>query len=58
VLSVISEEVENSVVLHCAGRIVKGEETALLCAAVRQRGRNVVLDLEKWMPLMPQESEL
>lgn len=44
-LSVISEEVENSVVLHCAGRIVKGEETALLCAAVRQRGRNVVLDL-------------
>ena len=44
-LRVKSEEIGGSVVLRCAGRIVKGEETALLCPAVRQRGRNVILDL-------------
>lgn len=44
-LRVKSEEVGDSVVLHCAGRIVRGDEVALLCAAVRQRGRNIVLDL-------------
>lgn len=44
-LRVKCEELGNSVVLHCAGRIVHGEETALLCSAVRQRGRNLILDL-------------
>ena len=44
-LHVNSEELGDSIVLHCTGRIVKGEETALLCPAVRQRGRNVILDL-------------
>lgn len=44
-LRVKCEESGNSVVLRCAGRLVRGEETALLCAAVRQRGRNVILDL-------------
>ena len=33
------------VVLRCQGRLVRGEESALLCAAVRQYGREVVLDL-------------
>jgi len=45
VLHVNSEALGDSIVLHCTGRIVKGEETALLCPAVRQRGRNVILDL-------------
>ena len=44
-LNVKSEELGDCVILRCAGRIVKGEETALLCPAVRQRGRNVILDL-------------
>ena len=44
-LHVNSEELGDSIVLHCTGRIVKGEEIALLCPAVRQRGRNVILDL-------------
>lgn len=33
------------VVLRCHGRIVRGEESALLCAAVRQHGQVIVLDL-------------
>jgi anti-anti-sigma regulatory factor len=32
-------------VLRCHGRIVRGEESALLCAAVQHHGRDVVLDL-------------
>ena len=44
-LRVKSEELGDSVILRCSGRIVRGEETALLCAAVRLRGRNVILDL-------------
>ncbi|MFZ3342287.1 MAG: STAS domain-containing protein [Terriglobales bacterium] len=44
-LRVTSEELGNSIVLRCAGRIVRGEETSLLCAAVRHRGRKIVLDL-------------
>lgn len=33
------------VILRCTGRIVRGEETAILCAAAQQQGRNVILDL-------------
>jgi anti-anti-sigma factor len=36
---------DTGVVLQCSGRIVRGDETAILCAAVGQRGRNVTLDL-------------
>ena len=46
-LTVTVEELNGAVVLHCAGRIVRGEETALLCAASRQHGRTMILDLEK-----------
>lgn len=46
-LTVTVEKLDEAVVLHCAGRIVRGEETALLCAASRQHGRTVLLDLEK-----------
>jgi anti-anti-sigma factor len=35
----------NNAILHCQGRMVSGEEHALLCAALQQRGRNVTLDL-------------
>ena len=44
-LNVTTEDLNDVVVLHCAGRIVRGEETALLCAANRQHGRTVVIDL-------------
>ena len=36
---------DDKVVLHCQGRIVRGDETAILCAAVRQEARDVTLDL-------------
>jgi anti-anti-sigma factor len=34
----------DAVTLRCVGRIVRGQETAILCAAV-QHGRNLVVDL-------------
>jgi anti-anti-sigma factor len=44
-LNVTVEHLNDIVVLRCTGRIVRGEETALLCAASQQQGRSVVLDL-------------
>jgi len=44
-LIVTVKEWDDGVVLQCQGRIVRGDETAILCAAVRQEGRNVTLDL-------------
>lgn len=46
-LTVTVEKLDETVVLRCAGRIVRGDETTLLCAASRQHGRSVLLDLEK-----------
>jgi anti-anti-sigma factor len=46
-LSVSIENQGEVVILDCLGRIVRGEETAILCAAVKGYGRNVVLDLSK-----------
>ena len=46
-LTVTVEKLDEAVVLHCTGRIVRGEETALLCAASKQHGRTIMLDLEK-----------
>ena len=46
-LHVAIEESGKTAVLRCVGRMVRGHETAILCAAVRQGGRNVVLDLSK-----------
>jgi anti-anti-sigma factor len=46
-LNVTVEDLNDIVVLRCVGRIVRGEETALLCAASRQHGRSVVVDLER-----------
>jgi anti-anti-sigma factor len=34
-----------SVTLRCHGRIVRGEETRVLCAVLRKKAREVILDL-------------
>ncbi|MGB7602211.1 MAG: hypothetical protein WBM24_18035 [Candidatus Sulfotelmatobacter sp.] len=44
-LNVTVEKFAETVILHCAGRIVRGDETALLCAAVAHHGYNIILDL-------------
>jgi anti-anti-sigma factor len=44
-LTVTTQTVADTVALHCNGRLVRGEESALLCAAVCHHGRDVVLDL-------------
>ncbi len=44
-LTVTVKDSDDGVVLQCQGSIVRGHETAVLCAAVGQRGRNVILDL-------------
>lgn len=46
-LKVIVENFAKVVVLRCLGRIVRGDETSILCSAVQQQSRNVVLDLTK-----------
>jgi anti-anti-sigma factor len=44
-LTVTIEPMGEVVTLHCAGRIVRGEEFAILCPALKQRTRQLVLDL-------------
>lgn len=44
-LTVTVENIGEVVILRCAGRIVRGHETALLCSALQQEGRNISLDL-------------
>jgi len=44
-LKVTVEHAGSVVILHCVGRIVRGDENALLCRAVQQRSREVLLDL-------------
>jgi anti-anti-sigma factor len=44
-LTVNIQEFDDDVILRCAGRIVRGDETAVLCAALAYSGRNVILDL-------------
>ncbi len=46
-LNISVEKFAETVILHCVGRIVRGDETALLCAALGQHERNIILDLEK-----------
>jgi anti-anti-sigma factor len=47
VLRVMVQKLGELAILHCHGRIVRGQETSILCAAVRQNERNVILDLRK-----------
>jgi anti-anti-sigma factor len=44
-LTVTVKESEDGVVLQCKGRIVRGDETTILCAVFRRKERNVILDL-------------
>ena len=44
-LTVTVENFGEVVVLRCLGRIVRGDETSILCSAVQQESRSVVLDL-------------
>jgi len=44
-LRVIVVDLGDIVTLNCVGRIVRGQETAILCAAAQRCGRNLVLDL-------------
>jgi anti-anti-sigma factor len=44
-LSVTIEDLGGTVILRCLGRIVRGDETAVLCAAVRRHGQDIILDL-------------
>ena len=44
-LTINVESIREVVVLRCSGRIVCGHETALLCSAMQQESRNVVVDL-------------
>lgn len=44
-LTITTETLDDVVILHCLGRIVCGYETILLCSALHQAGRNIVLDL-------------
>ncbi|MGH9502041.1 MAG: STAS domain-containing protein [Terriglobales bacterium] len=46
-LHVTVEDMGHTVILHCVGRIVRGHENALVCAALRQPGGEVVIDLSK-----------
>ena len=46
-LRITIEDLGNDVILHSAGRIVLGYETAILCAAVRHAGKNITLDLSE-----------
>lgn len=44
-LHVDSENVREAVTLHCRGRIVRGQETKLLCAVIRRKEKEITLDL-------------
>src|SRR5579863_5303808 len=44
-LTVTTEHLGNETILRCLGRIVRGQETAILCAAIEEYGRDLVVDL-------------
>jgi len=46
-LTISVEDSGKNVTLCCAGRLVLGDEAAILCAALRHRGRDIALDLEQ-----------
>jgi anti-anti-sigma regulatory factor len=47
VLTITVQNFGEVAIVRCQGRIVRGDETALLCAAVQQHGRNVILDFRR-----------
>jgi anti-anti-sigma factor len=44
-LTVTVQSLGDVPVLRCVGRIVRGDETALICATVQLQARNLILDL-------------
>jgi anti-anti-sigma factor len=46
-LKVTSQKFGNVVILRCQGKIVRGQETAILRAAAEQKRRDVILDLSQ-----------
>lgn len=44
-LTVTAHKLGETVILRCRGRLVRGEESALLCAAVRRYGSDLIIDL-------------
>ena len=44
-LTVTVHNLADNVILRCHGRLVRGEESAILCAAVQHHGKDIVLDL-------------
>ena len=44
-LTVTVENSGEAVVLRCQGKIVRGDETTILCLAAQQESRNLILDL-------------
>ena len=46
-LHVTIEEFGETAILRGVGRIVRGDEHALLCAVLGQEGRNIILDLSR-----------
>jgi anti-anti-sigma factor len=44
-LTVKTERIGNFVTMQCKGRIVLGDETAILCQALGQKVQSIVLDL-------------
>jgi anti-anti-sigma factor len=44
-LNVIVESARGVVTVRCHGKIIRGQETALLCAVIQQHGRDIILDL-------------
>jgi len=46
VITVTTHHTADTVILRCQGRLVRGEESSLLCVAVQEHGKDVVVDLE------------
>ena len=45
-ITVTTHRTADTVILRCHGRLVRGEESSLLCAAVQEHKKDVVVDLE------------
>ena len=44
-LNITVESARGMVTVRCQGRLVRGHETALLCAVIQQHGQDLILDL-------------
>lgn len=44
-LTITVENLAEAAILRCQGRIVRGDETSILCSAMHQEGRSVIIDL-------------